>query len=352
MFLAFEESSRGGIPIHGVILAAGKGERMHPITQDVPKALLQVGDKTLVDWAIERLSKAGIGEIVVAVGWKGDMIEQHLSSTNSGTGIVKVEDYEIGPLQTLVTAIETFDDDFLLTPVDTIIDASVLSGMLSQHSEQNKSGGLTLAVDYVATTGTQVSTTEEGIITGIEDSVSPTDKIGRSAMLFIGNSSHSQKYRAALSRGESKFVSVLGQLVRNGFRVKSYPVDKSSIDIDTLPDLLEANRQVLAIGDFTQSGQIFVPKDDSIEVRDTFSMKSDIILGRGSQIFGPVLISPGCEIGENNWIGPYTAIGPNSKIEKGCEVSDAIIFGESTVAMQSRIQNSIIFNSITHNVER
>ena len=352
MSLAFEESSRGGIAIRGVILAAGKGERMHPITQDVPKALLQVGDKTLVDWSIERLSNAGIREIVVAVGWKGDMVQHHLASTSSGTSVVIVDDYEVGPLQTLVTAIETFDDDFLLAPVDAIVDASVLSGMLAQHSELNESGELTLAVDYDATSGTQVSTTEEGIITGIEVGVSPTDKLGRSAMLFIGNSSHSQEYRAALSRGESKFVSVLGQLVRDGVQVKSYPVDKSSIDIDTLPDLLEANRHVLAIGDFTQSEQIFVPKDDSIEVGNTLSLNSDITLGSGTKIVGPVLISPGCEIGQNNRIGPFTTIGPNSKIEKGCEVSDTIIFGESTISMQSRVQNSIIFNSITHNVER
>ena len=110
-----------------MILAAGKGERMHPLTENVPKALLNVGGKTLVDWAIERISRAGIEKIVVAVGWKGSLIEDHLaSSSDFEVSIVDVENYEIGPLQTLVTAIETFDDDFLLTPVDMLIDSSVI----------------------------------------------------------------------------------------------------------------------------------------------------------------------------------------------------------------------------------
>lgn len=351
MALAFEESSRGGIAIHGVILAAGKGERMHPLTQEVPKALLQVGDKTLVEWAIERLSSAGIDEIVVAVGWKGDMVEHHLVSSGSGASIVKVADYEIGPLQTLVTAIETFDDDFLLTPVDTIINSSILSGMLKYHSELTDSNGLTLAVDFDGTSGTLVSMSEDGFITGLEGEVSTKDTVGRSAMLFIGNSSLSQEFREALSNGESKLVSVLVRLVRDGFIVNSFPVDSSSLDIDSFPDLLEVNRHVLMNVDFTQSGQVFVPPGDSIEVEDTLTLKSDISLGRGTEIIGPVLISRGCEIGENSQIGPNNTIGPNSIIPAGCKVSDTIIFGESTVKAQSRIQKAIIYNSIKYSVE-
>ncbi|MFW9767453.1 MAG: NDP-sugar synthase, partial [Candidatus Thorarchaeota archaeon] len=47
---------------------------MRPLTEDMPKALLKVGGKTLVDWAINRLSESGISKIVVAVGWKGSQV--------------------------------------------------------------------------------------------------------------------------------------------------------------------------------------------------------------------------------------------------------------------------------------
>lgn len=58
-----------------MILAAGRGERMRPLTDTVPKPLLLVGNKPLIVWHIERLATAGITEIVINHAWLGDKIE-------------------------------------------------------------------------------------------------------------------------------------------------------------------------------------------------------------------------------------------------------------------------------------
>lgn len=352
MSLAFEESSRGGIHIHGVILAAGKGERMHPLAEEVPKALLNVGGKYLIDWAIERLTRAGIKKIVVAVGWKRSMVEDHLSaSSDIEVNIIDVVDYEIGPLQTLATAIETFDDDFLLMPVDILIDSSVISGMLTHYSDSVESHGMALAVDFDTTSGTLVSTTEDGIITGISNGISNADTMGRSAMLFNGNSRLVQDCRKALARGATQLVSLLGQMIHDGHSLRYYSVNSHSIDIDTLADLLSANRHILQKGEFSQSGQVFVPEGDRIEIGDNLSLNSNITLQKGTELIGPVLISQGCDIGENCRIGPNTTIGSNSNLLSGCEISDTIVFGESTISTQSQLQGTIVYKSNQYSLE-
>lgn len=61
-----------------MILAAGRGERMRPLTDTVPKPLLCVGGKPLIVWHIERLAKAGISEIVINHAWLGEQIESLL----------------------------------------------------------------------------------------------------------------------------------------------------------------------------------------------------------------------------------------------------------------------------------
>lgn len=61
-----------------MILAAGRGERMRPLTDHTPKPLLQVGGKPLIVWHIERLAAAGIGELVINHAHLGGMIEQAL----------------------------------------------------------------------------------------------------------------------------------------------------------------------------------------------------------------------------------------------------------------------------------
>lgn len=64
--------------MRAMILAAGRGERMRPLTDTTPKPLLQVGGKPLIVWHIERLVKAGIADIIINHAWLGHLIEAAL----------------------------------------------------------------------------------------------------------------------------------------------------------------------------------------------------------------------------------------------------------------------------------
>ena len=61
-----------------MILAAGRGERMRPLSDTVPKPLLEVAGKPLVALAVERLVEAGFVELVVNLGWRGRQIREYL----------------------------------------------------------------------------------------------------------------------------------------------------------------------------------------------------------------------------------------------------------------------------------
>ena len=63
-----------------MILAAGRGERLRPLTDRVPKALVEAGGKALIAWQLERLAAAGFLEVVINVSWLGERIEAHLGS--------------------------------------------------------------------------------------------------------------------------------------------------------------------------------------------------------------------------------------------------------------------------------
>ena len=63
-----------------MILAAGRGERMRPLTDTTPKPLLQVGREPLIGWHLRRLAAAGIREIVINHAWLGKQIEDTLGN--------------------------------------------------------------------------------------------------------------------------------------------------------------------------------------------------------------------------------------------------------------------------------
>ncbi|MBU3645131.1 MAG: hypothetical protein FGM31_07305, partial [Candidatus Methylopumilus sp.] len=64
--------------MRAMILAAGRGERMRPLTDHMPKPLLPVADKPLIVWHIEALARAGFEDIVINHAYLGEQIEQAL----------------------------------------------------------------------------------------------------------------------------------------------------------------------------------------------------------------------------------------------------------------------------------
>lgn len=61
------------------VLAAGRGERMRPLTDQTPKPLLPVAGKPLIEWHLEKLAAAGVREVVINLGWLGAQIPQALA---------------------------------------------------------------------------------------------------------------------------------------------------------------------------------------------------------------------------------------------------------------------------------
>lgn len=66
--------------MRAMILAAGLGTRMRPLTDALPKPLLPVGDSTLIEWHLKKLFQAGIRDVVINVSYLGEKIQQHLGN--------------------------------------------------------------------------------------------------------------------------------------------------------------------------------------------------------------------------------------------------------------------------------
>ena len=75
--------------MRAMILAAGRGERMRPLTDAKPKVMLEVGGRPLIEWHVEKLARAGVRSVVINHAWLGEQIEQHLGDgTRFGVNIL------------------------------------------------------------------------------------------------------------------------------------------------------------------------------------------------------------------------------------------------------------------------
>jgi len=107
-----------------MILAAGRGERLRPLTDTCPKPLLEVKGKPLIVYHLEALQKAGIQSVVINVSWLSEQI-QHTLGDGSQFGLSIVYSYEEEALETaggIVRALDLLQDEFIVVNADIFCD--------------------------------------------------------------------------------------------------------------------------------------------------------------------------------------------------------------------------------------
>ena len=99
-----------------VILAAGEGRRLDPLTNRRPKPMVPVRNQPLLEYVIEAVSAAGIDEIVLVVGYKRDRIQQHFGDGDDWGVTIEyvVQEKQLGTGHAVLQAEAVIDGDFLV----------------------------------------------------------------------------------------------------------------------------------------------------------------------------------------------------------------------------------------------
>jgi bifunctional UDP-N-acetylglucosamine pyrophosphorylase/glucosamine-1-phosphate N-acetyltransferase len=344
---------RGGICIHGVIIAAGKGERMKGLTQTIPKALVPVAGRTLIEHCIERFKMANVQKITIATGWKSDMIRDAItiSGNLSDVNIIDVSNYERGPLQTLTTALATIQaEESIICPVDLLISFKAITELITHHSSTARAL-VTLAVDPNATSGSMVSVTSSGQVQGVQKEVGNADSIVKSAMFMVVSSSFIEYCKNALSNGATTAVTPLNDIIDKNQVVDSYCVHERWFDVDSLADVLEANRYFLESALVKHQKTIFIPSGDTMEIGDTLHLESGIEVGKGVHLKGPCFIQRDTKIGSDSIIGPNASLGVGTSVGNQCEIENAVIFRQSNIPNHSKLHTIVMSASRIHRME-
>ena len=74
--------SNPSVQVPALVLAAGRGERMRPLTDSTPKPLLQVQGRPLLQWHLQALANAGVSRVVINTAWLGEQIPAYFSDKN------------------------------------------------------------------------------------------------------------------------------------------------------------------------------------------------------------------------------------------------------------------------------
>ena len=138
------------IPTKAVILSAGQGRRLLPLTKSSPKCLLSISGKTIIEWQIDALLTVGIEEIIVVTGFKTNLVEELLQQRYPNHKQIRTlfnPFFEVADnLASCWIARSVMDCDFLLLNGDTIFDVPLLAQVL-----ESEPAPITLSIDYKKT---------------------------------------------------------------------------------------------------------------------------------------------------------------------------------------------------------
>ena len=317
---------------------------MKSLTSMIPKALVYVGGKTLLEWNIDHLSASGCTDIIIATGWKGEMIGTFVSSLKSPSKIqvIQVPHYEIGPLETLVAALDLVaETPAILCPVDLFISQTDVESVITAH-RNNKASDATLAIDFEATTGSDVSVDSSGRMLSVGRKNDEASKIGKSAMLLAFSQRFLTYCYNSRKRHTRKVSSVLNTLIHEEGLVCTHPVTSRWFDIDTVDEILKLNKHILESESIKELDSVFVHAGDTMEIGDNLELTSGISIGKSVQLNGPCLIQRKCIIEDNCIIGPNVSLAENTKVFEGTSIEDSIVFGSSELSSTFPIRNRII----------
>ena len=334
-----------------VIIAAGKGKRLSPITSSTPKPMIPIGGKPLLEHTILSLREVGITEILIIVGYREDIIKDYF-----GDGLNKFNvkiDY-ISQIEHLGTAhavgfAKDFvgEDNFLLMYGDLLTDPKVFEEIINSYKKDQTEGLISLfEVSHPQEFGI-ISLDSAGYVESITEKPSLDLELGNlaNAGIFIFNPlifKAVEKTEPSI-RKELEFTDSMRILINdlNG-KIKGYVIkDLFWSDIGLPWHLLDANKFLLNN----------IKKDIKGKVEENVQIIGDVRIGKntlirsGSYIIGPCYIGENSLIGPNAFIRPFTSIGDDCHIGMS-EIKNSLIFSNTSIPHFNYIGDSIICENV------
>jgi mannose-1-phosphate guanylyltransferase len=311
-----------------MVMAAGVGSRLDPLTQDVPKPLVPIANISMMDILFSRLKEIGVNDVIANVYYMADkIIDRYNGKNNLGINFSYIKEDELSGTAGGVKKTQFFfeeGEDFLVLSADGLHNADLKKAIeLHKNSGAIASLGVKpLPMEEIPNFGVVV-TDENGFITEFQEK--PSIKEAKSNLINTGI--YIFNYEIFNHIPENTFYdfakNVFPSLMEKHIPINTFSVEEYWSDIGTIGQYMESNKDVFR-GEFTFNHSEILEKDE------------------GKYIVGKSYISPSVTFKGFNIIGNDCIVGKNVVLENAIlwdnvEIKDNVIVKDSVVASGSEI---------------
>ena len=316
-----------------VILAAGQGIRMKPLTDTMPKPLIHVCGKPFLYYIIKNIQKAGIKEIGIVAGYKEELIREFIIKNKIKAEVI-VQHERKGTGHALSVA-EDFcgKDDILVVNGDDLYNPADIEEMSKQE------GNVIAGLKHEHPEKYGVLLEEKGILKKIIEK--PTEFVGN--LVNIGLYKFTNEIFNALKkiklspRNELEITDAVTILAQTG-KVKVHQMKGFWIPMGYPWEVLNVNKAILDSLDEKVEGIV----EPNVTIKGKLILGKNSVIKSGSYIEGPVYIGENCEIGPNAYLRAYTSLSDNTKVGASCEVKNSVVMSGSKIPHHNYVGDSVI----------
>lgn len=315
-----------------VVLAAGSGTRMRPLTATRPKPLLPAAGKPLVAHTIERAVAAGADRIVLVVGYEADLVRSFFGNRYADTPIeYAVQAEQQGTADAVRAATDLLaPEPFVVLNGDSLYDIPSLSALY-----ENVPAVGSFRVDDPTAYGV-FETDGDRVVTVVEKPTNPPSNLINAGAYAFPAETRGRLDVDVSERGELELTDVLAELCTTQ-SVTAIPFDRW-LDVGRPWELLEANEWLCESLSDHREGTIH----ENATLSGLVTVEDGATIKQGVTIEGPAFVSAGATIGPNAYVRGATHIGPHAKIGHAVEVKNSIVLADTTVGHLSYVGDSVL----------
>lgn len=335
--------------MRALLLAGSESQQMWPLVDTCPKPLLDIGGKPIIQWMIEDMRAAGIREIVVSIGYRGDQIQDFLGrGHNFGVKIDYVTQKQPRSVaDSILVATEEFqgDDAFFVVNADILGDPKMFRRAQKHYKDLDAEAVVSLTLTNTPQFYGIAEIDERARIRRIVEKPQPDEIQSRYAVAGI----YVLKPSIFSLLKETHDLSIAFQkIIDNGKAVFGSVWERDWAEVSFPWDLIRANRFVLD-RILTGKGSFIA---DSADIQQPSRIEGSVHISDGvtvrphTTIRGPTFIGPNTYIGNNVLVREYTALGSNVLVGFGVEIKESLIYNETKIGRLCFVGDSIVGRNV------
>ena len=303
--------------MQGVILAAGKGTRLHPITVTRSKAMAPVLEHPIIARVMDTLTANGIRDFVLIVSEDDQEIRNYFRQRETELNVrFVVQKERLGMAKALSLAAPYLHDNFILSACDNLTSTEHVAALIETHERQNEHATLSLmevARERIRSTG--IVDIEDGRIRRIVEKPTPEEAPSNisSLPLYVFSQAlldYLPKVKSS-ARGEYELQDAIQMLIDEQGPLGGV-YTPSRLQLTNPADLLVLNKHYLAHG------------NGSLQIQPTY-------MGENTKLHTPLRIDEEVIIHNN------CSIGPNVYLERGCQIGDGATIRDSVILRSANV---------------